>query len=159
MSRVFNDNTEFMLSHKLFKILSDKFQFSPHVDLFATGLNKQLDKYVCWTPDPYCIAVNAFNFSWKIHKIYTFPPFSLVRIAISKIIRGNAIGILIIPKWKTQYWFPTMLAHLVDHPIQFPLGLKVLSLPFKLSKGHPLFPKLQLLAVILSGNPLHGSVF
>ena len=29
MSRVFSDNTEWMLSHKLFKILCDKFQFSP----------------------------------------------------------------------------------------------------------------------------------
>ena len=52
-----------------------------------------------------------------------------------------------------------MLAHLVDHPIQLPSGLKTLSLPFKPSKAHPLSPKLQLLAVILSGNPLHSSVF
>ena len=157
MSRIFNDSTEWMLSHKLFKILCDKFQFSPQIDLFATRLNKQIDKYVSWMPDPYCIAVNAFNFSWKTHEIYVFPPFSLVGAAISKLIRGNMIGTMIIPKWTTQYWFPTMLAHLVDHLIQFPSGLKMLSLPFKPSKAHPLSPKLQLLAVILSGNPLHGS--
>ena len=65
MSRVFKDNTEWVLSHKLFKILCDKFQFSPQVDLFATHLKKQIDKYVSWMPDPYCIAMNALNFSWK----------------------------------------------------------------------------------------------
>ena len=123
-----------MLSNKLFKILCDKFQFSPQVDLFATRLNKQIDKYVSWMPEPYCTAVNAFNFSWKTHKIYAFQPFSLVGAAISKLIRDNTIGIMIIPTWTTQYWFPTMLAHLVDHAIQFPSGLKILSLPFKPSK-------------------------
>ena len=82
MSRVFNDNTEWMLSYKLFKILCDRFQFNPQVDLFAIRLNKQIYKYVSWIPDPYCIAVNPFNFSWKTHKIYAFPPFSLVGAAI-----------------------------------------------------------------------------
>ena len=54
MLRVFNDNREWMLSHKLFKILSDKFQFTPQVDhRFATRLNKQIDKYVSWMPNPY----------------------------------------------------------------------------------------------------------
>ena len=99
ISWVFNDNTEWMLSHKLFRILCDKFQFSPQVDLFATRLNKQ----IYWMPDPYCIAVNAFNFSWKTHKIYAFPSFSLVGAAISKLIRDSTIGIMIIPNWTTQY--------------------------------------------------------
>ena len=92
MSRVFNDNTEWMLSHKLLKILCDRFQFNPQVDLFATRLNKQIDKYVSWMPDPYCIPVNAFNFNWKTHKIYAFPPFSLIGAAMSKLIRDNTIG-------------------------------------------------------------------
>ena len=157
MFRVFNDNTEWMLSHKLFKILYDKFYFSPQVDLPATRLNKQIDKYVSWMPDPYCITVNAF--SWEIHKICAFPSFSLVGAAILKLIRDDTIGIIIIPKSTTLYWFPTMFAHLVDHLIQFPSGLKTLSLIFKPSKAHPLSPKLQPLAVILSGNPLHSLAF
>ena len=40
MSRVFNDNTEWMLFNKLFKILIDRFQFNPQVSLFATRLNE-----------------------------------------------------------------------------------------------------------------------
>ena len=103
--------------------------------------------------------MNAFNFGWKTHKMYAFPPFSLVGAAISKLIRDSTIDIMIIPKWTTQYWFPTILDYLIDHPIQLPSDLKTLSIPFKLSKAHPLSPKLQFLAVILSSNPLHSLVF
>ena len=67
------------------KILCDKFQFHSQIDLFATHLNKQIDKYVSWMPNPHCIAA---NFSWKTQK-YAFPPFSLVRAAISKIIKQH----------------------------------------------------------------------
>ena len=144
-----------MLSHELFKISCGKFQFIPQVDLFATHLNKQIEKYIFWMPDPYFIAVNTFIFNWKTHKIYVFPPFSLVGAAISKIITDSNIGIMIIPRWTTQYWFRKMLAHLIHHPIQLPSRLKTLSRPFKLPKAHPLSPKIQLFAVIISGIPLH----
>ena len=108
-----------------------------HRSICLSPVSKNRYTNVSWMPDPYCIAVNAFNFSWKTHKIYAFPPFSLVGAAISKFIRDNTTGIMIIPKWTTQYWFPTMLAHLIDHPIQLPSDLKRLSLPFKPSKAHP----------------------
>ena len=117
------------------------------------------DKMCLLDVSPYCIVVNAFNFSWNTHKIYAFSPFSLVGAAISKLITDNTIEIMIIPKWTTQHWFTTMFAHLIDHPIQLPSGLITLSLPSNTSKNHPLSPKLQLLAVILSGNPLHSLVF
>ena len=91
-----------IVSHKLFKTPCDKVQFNPKVDLFATRLKKKIDKYVSWMLDPYCIALNAFNFSWKPHKIYPFVPFSLVGAALSKLIRNNTIGIMIIPKWTTH---------------------------------------------------------
>ena len=73
-------------------------------------------------PDPYCIAVNAINFSWKPPKIYAFPRFSLAGAAILKLIRDNTIGIKIILKGTRQHWFSTILAHLVDHPLQLPSG-------------------------------------
>ena len=105
-------------------------------------------------PDPYCIALNAFNFSWKHYEKYVFSPFShIVRAAILKLIKDNNIEIMLIYKWTTQYWFPTMLPHLVDHHLQRHLGLKMLSLTFKPSEAHPLSPKLQLRALILLGKP------
>ena len=142
MFRMFSDNTEWMLSIELFKVLCGKFQFSQQIDLFATRLNKQIHKYVYWMPDPYYIAVNVLNFSWKTHKIYAFPPFNLVGAAISKLIRDNTIWIMIIPKRTKEHWFPTMIAHLIDHPIQLLSGLKTFSLPSKPSQTQPLSSKL-----------------
>ena len=52
-----------------------------------------------------------------------------------------------------------MLSHLVHHLLQLQIGLKMLSLPYKPSNPRPLSPKLQLLAVIVLGNPLHSSAF
>ena len=131
MFRVFSDNTEWMLSIELFKVLCGKLQFSQQVDLFATRLNKQIHKYVYWMPGPSYVAVNVLNFSWKTHKIYAFPPFNPVGAAISKLIRDNTIGIMIIPKRTKEHWFPTMIAHLINHPIQLLSGLKTFSLPSK----------------------------
>ena len=88
---------------QIFITLCDRFKFNSQADLFVTRLSKQIDKYVSWMLDPYCIAGNGFNFSWKPHKIYAFPPFSLVGATILKLIRDNTIGIMIIPKWTMQY--------------------------------------------------------
>ena len=87
MSRIFNANTEWMPSHN-FLYLCHKFEFNPQVDLFVTHLNRQIDKYISLILDPYYIAVNSINFRQKPHKIYWFPPFSLVGAAISKL-HGN----------------------------------------------------------------------
>ena len=69
------------------------------------SINRQTDKYVSWMPDQHFIAVNSFNFSLKTHKIYAFPPFSLVA-AATPVIRDKTIRIMIIPKWTAQCWFP-----------------------------------------------------
>ena len=71
-----------------FLYLCHKFEFNPQVDLFVTHLNRQIDKYISLILDPYYIAVNSINFREKPHKIYWFPPFSLVGAAISKL-HGN----------------------------------------------------------------------
>lgn len=93
-------------------------------------------------PNPYCIALNAFNFCWKPYEKYAFPPFShVVGAAILKLIKDNSIEIMLIYKWTTQYWFSTMLPHLVD------------LVTFQHSEARPMSPKLQFLAIILLGKP------
>ena len=67
--------------------------------------------------------------------------------AIAKIRKDKARGIMIIPYWKTQYWFPVIMDLLTDLSIILPV-----SLIFDRIKIHPLYPKLALLAVYLSGN-------
>ena len=48
----------------------------PDVDMFASRLNKQVNRFVSWRSDPDCIGVDAFALTWSNGLIYAFPPFS-----------------------------------------------------------------------------------
>ena len=46
--------------------------------------------------------------SWTKLKFYALPPFSLVGKSIFKIVQEKVSGIMVIPWWPTQNWFPIM---------------------------------------------------
>ena len=63
MSMSFNDNTEWQPSTELFQKIVKQFSVTTSIDLFASHLKEQLERYVSWHPEPYFYAVDAFNFS------------------------------------------------------------------------------------------------
>ena len=152
-SREFNDCTEWQLNTKIFEEIVKMLNLKPTIDLFATRLNKQLPKYVSWSPDPGSMATDAFSMTWTNFKFYAFPPFSVIGSVVSKIIKDKADGIIIIPHWNTQYWLPTIMRLLVEKPVLIPASKNMLKLPFDKNRIHPLYPKLDLLAVHVSGVP------
>ena len=109
-SRKFHDNTEWQLLPQHFATVTRSLNFMPTVDLFASRVNHQLNKYVSWHPDPDAIATDAFTISWSDVKFYAFPPFSIIGDTVAKIIKDRASGIIIIPKWNTQCWFPNVMS-------------------------------------------------
>jgi hypothetical protein len=62
-----------------------KFQLS--IDLLASRLNKQFEKYCAFNPDPDAIAIDAFSMSWSNLTFYCFPPFSCILKALQNIIQ------------------------------------------------------------------------
>ena len=44
----------------------------PDIDLFASRVNCQIDKYISWVPDPYAKAVDAFSCDWKWNEMMVF---------------------------------------------------------------------------------------
>ena len=115
-SRVFNDRTEWMLDPQIFKRITNKFG-SPEIDLFASRLNKQYAKYSSWRPDPEALFVDAFSVNWNNLFFYAFPPFSLIGRCLEKLHANQAEGILIVPRWMSQSWFPKLLRLLVEASI------------------------------------------
>jgi len=95
-SRVFHDNTEWMLNPLLFKKICD-IAYTPEIDLFASRINKQIDKYVSWHPDPEATAIDAFSLTWDCSTLYMFPPFSIITRVTKKIREDQATGILVVP--------------------------------------------------------------
>ena len=86
-SRVFKDNTEWSLSEKLFVHVVETFGM-PDVDLFASGLNHKVRKYVSWEADPNAFAVDAFALNWTtLGLCYAFPPFNMIGKILAKIKR------------------------------------------------------------------------
>lgn len=158
-SRKIRDDTEWMLNSNIFDALCKRL-FFPSVDLFASRINTQLKNYVSWNPDPGSLAFDAFTINWQqFSTIYAFPPFSIIDRVLQKIKQDRAEGILIVPCWETQLWFPVLMRMCVAPPIKIPNSSKTLKLPNRLSAIHSLHNKLHLLACHVSGNYTRDAVY
>lgn len=122
------------------------------IDLFASRINKKCNLYFSWHRDPEAIGVDAFTYLWSSMFFYAFPPFNLVLRVLNKIRSDQAQGIVVVPMWTSQPWFPLWESLLSEPPIIFePHGQLLLS-PCKHIQ-HPLSWKLRLMAGWLSGRP------
>ena len=109
-SRNFSNSTEWMLKDQIFVRIC-KHYFTPDIDLFASRLNKKLDKFMSWFPEPGCSGSDAFSVSWKEFSPYLFPPFCLIGKAVNKVCSDNVEqAILVFPYWKSQSWFPLVVS-------------------------------------------------
>ena len=152
LSRCFKDTSEWKLKVSIFRKILKQF-FVPEIDLFASRINKQLDLYVSWYPDPHAWATDAFSFSWHDINPYIFCPFSQIGRVLTKI-REDQVrkAIIIVPLWTTQTWFPTLLKLLIASPIQLPQCSDLLTLVHNQQK-HPMNKrKLFLIACMVSGD-------
>ena len=151
LSRELNDNLEWSLDREVFCKLIRKAGFRPQVDLFATRLNAQVQKFVSWKPDPQAWKVDAFAITWTGIKAYAFPPFCLISRLLQKVhIEKMSEMLLIAPVWKTQPWFPTLLSMLVRRPILLPQNRDLLQLQHS-REEHPL-QTMRLAGWLLSAN-------
>ena len=134
---------------KTLNVICNTYHFKPHIIFLCMVLITGFP-HISWTHTkfsdhqwlPNCLD----NFKNLMHSsIY------LYRRANIQNQEEKASGIMIIPRWVTQVWFPKMAAILGDSPILLPSN--ILNLPFTDSTTHLLYPKLKLLAADLSGKP------
>lgn len=134
----------------------DKIKFElgvPEIDLFASSLNAKCKKFVSWKKDPDSFKIDAFTFSWKNFFFYAFPPLSIILKVLRKIIIDKAEGVVVVPYWPTQPWFPLYKSLAITPLISFGPHPQLLLSPF--SQTHPLSRKLILVAAMLSYNHTH----
>ena len=135
-SRKFQDATEWQLNPKIYKAVCDTFG-TLEIDLFASWINRQTEKYVSWKPEPEAFAVDAFSINWRHHFIYIFPPFSLLTKVIKKLCQDQATGILVFPVWLTQPWYPQALELSSNISLKIRPNLTNLILPQDKTAVHP----------------------
>ena len=155
LSRNFDDSAEWMLNKGCFDKIC-RLWGQPEVDLFASRVNRQVDKFVSWHPDPDAFHVNAFTLNWADCSFYAFPPFCLINGVLQKLFFDRAKGVLVVPLWTTQPWFSSLLKHLIDIPRVLRPRRKLLSIQ---SLEHPLKKSLQLLVCLVSGVPSDNRKF
>lgn len=151
-SRNFSESIEWKLNEFIFSQMVDEFG-SPDIDMFATRLNKQIEEFVSWKPDPDAIAIDAFSVNWSNQYVYAFPPFRCVNQVLQKARQDQADVLLVAPFWITQNWFVSILEMLTQDPIILKVTQDTLSLP-QTTVVHPLINKLHLMLCRISGNPL-----
>lgn len=149
LSRKRFEDTEWELSDSAFDIIKQTFG-TPHIDLFASRCNAKCLIYVTWKNDPDAWAIDAFTISWSNRFFYAFPPFALILKVLQKIIYDKAEGILVVPNWPTQPWFPMLNKLTVEEPLHFKPNINLLKSPFRSS--HQLHKTLAIIAVKLSGK-------
>lgn len=150
-SRQIHKETEWSLADWAFTKIQNKFG-EPKIDLFASRLNKKCLKFVSWIRDPEAYRVDAFTLNWSEFDFYAFPPFSLILRVLQKIINDKAEGIVVIPLWVSQPWYPVFKSLLLSKPIIFEPKSTLLSFS---GVPHPLSENLFLAAGRLSGKHYH----
>lgn len=147
-SRRNHPDIEWELETSAFNRLTATFG-QPEIDLFASRINKKCLKYVSWHKDPDAVAINAFTLDWSGFFFYSFPPISVILKTLKKIILDKATGIMVVPLWETQPWFPIFSRLLVSDTIKFSPSENVLI--FHSSRGN-IQSSLTLVAGVLSGR-------
>lgn len=150
-SRRLEVETEFALSNSAFKEITRSFR-TPEIDLFASRTNTKCKKYVSWKKDPGSIAVDAFTIDWKQHFFYAFPPFSIILKVLKKVQLEKARGIIVVPQWPSQVWFPLCMSMFEEEPILFEPNINLIRSTNR--EPHPLWRRLTLVAGIISSKRL-----
>ena len=104
-----------------------------------------------WKPQQGALCIDAFTISWSKIFFYAFPPFAMILKALSKIKKEGAEGIIVVPFWKNQAWFPLFKSLIIGETIIFEPNDHMLLSSCR-TKTHPHARKLRLIAARVSGR-------
>ena len=148
--QVFVD-AEWQLNRGVFLNVLSHLDFAPTIDLFASSVNTQLPVYVSYQPDPNAHDIDAFSIDWGGLKFYAFPPFSCISRCLQKIKADKAHGILVVPNWPTQPFYPLLLKMSLNI-MTIPRKPSNLILPTQPCLISEIAKKAAFLACLISGN-------
>ena len=160
LSLNFNSALEWRLDSSIFQKISSHFGV-PSIDLFASRVNHQLDKYVAWKPDPGAKYTDAFTLNWaQINNGFAFPPFCFVNKCVStedctRECDSNPCSTNVAD---TSMVFSPVESLLIIYPCIVPVTKNVLTNPL-LPRTHPLKSNLTLMACKVSGDTYLTTTF
>ena len=87
---------------------------------------------------------DAFCVTWSQYVFYACPPFCLISRCVQKIVQEQATGVLVIPMWPSQAYFPAVTNFLIDIHLLVKASARNL-VHQKLTSPHPLIHNLVLM--------------
>ena len=101
----FRDTDDWGLSRKSFRIVEKTFKLKFTCDAFANGTNKKVSKFYSKVAAPGTSGVNAFMQDWSQDVVFVCPPVSLIADVYQYIKTVHCSGVLVIPRWeRNSYW-------------------------------------------------------
>ena len=83
--------------------------WGPHsIDRFASSYNAKLSRFNSGFLQPGTEAVDAFTQDWSSENNWLVPPISLIGKLLSYMHESKAVGTLIVPMWKSSYFWPLL---------------------------------------------------
>ena len=143
------DSSDFSLNSSVYDSFCLEFG-EPGIDLFATHITAKCKRFLSWYPDPYSEGVDAFTIQWK-EFFYCFPPFILIPRVLRKIKSDKAMGIVVVPNWPSQPWYPEYKNLVTSKILYFGPKNNLIVCPYS-NRPHPLNKQLVLAVAILSGR-------
>lgn len=149
LSRWEVESNDFGLNLELFNNICNELG-SPTIDLFATRHTRKCTKFYSWFPDPEAAGTDAFTHKWMEY-FYAFPPFNMIGRVLRKVIDDKANGIVVVPRWPSQPWFPLFLELCNKQFLCFDADVSNLYSPYS-SQPHPLATTMTIIAAQVSGK-------
>ena len=116
-SWVMRDRSDWMLNPLIFRGILRHFP-DRNIDLFASRLSFQLQRFFSWRPDPLAEARDAFLQDWRGQKAYVNPPWNLIGRVLKKVEEQAVNLVLVAPVWPSQPWYPKLLSLPIAQPLR-----------------------------------------
>jgi hypothetical protein len=100
------DGGDWKMKSIVFKQLLQKWDLQ--VDRFANHLNHQLPRFNSRLLCPGTEAIDAFQQQWTGVMNYWLTPFYLINRVLRQVLEQKAIGVIVVPQWYNQPWFPLL---------------------------------------------------
>ena len=101
------DFGEYRLTLDSFEVLSSRFGYFD-CDYFASEWTHQCPTFFSRYWSPSSAGVDAFAQFWGVGFGFFHPPPISIPKVITKMIEDGARGVLIVPKWESSFWWPTL---------------------------------------------------
>ena len=107
--------------------------------------------------DPLTFKTDTFLHSFSNEIFYAYPPINCIQRFLQKVELEQMEGIVVLPCWSTQSYFPALTKLLIDFPMLIRWRPQLISHPQV--EQHPLGKRLKLIACAISSTNSKIKVF